>query len=200
MHKRLLQVLGLAVCLGLLPAYAYDKGGKGGGPPADKGKGKSSNEHGSKDKDKHHADNDWDDHHEGRGHEHHATASTGPSSRPQGWNEGKKTGWGDCNVPPGLAKQRGCDSHGFSHRERNVHDAQRRGFGDCAVAEDVARRRGCDTRGLSARERDAERARLAQRSTTTRATTATTSRAAKPGETRGIILQKNGPKEQVVQK
>lgn len=28
--------------------------------------------------------------------------------RPPGWSHGKKTGWGDCNLPPGLAKKRGC--------------------------------------------------------------------------------------------
>ena len=52
MHRRFLQILSLAVCLALLPASALAKGGKGGGPPADKGKGASK--HGSKHKDKHH--------------------------------------------------------------------------------------------------------------------------------------------------
>ena len=175
MHRRILQVLALAVCLGLLPAAAYATGGQGGKPPANKGKG--SSQHGSKEKDK-----DWDkdkDRGKGHGHEHQATAA-GPSGRPRGWDEGKKTGWGDCNVPPGLAKQRGCDSRGFSARERRVHDAQRRGFGECAVAEDVARQRGCDSRALSARERASERARLASRPSKPTTTGTGTRKATKP--------------------
>jgi hypothetical protein len=33
---------------------------------------------------------------------------TMPSKRPAGWDKGRKTGWGDCNVPPGQAKKAGC--------------------------------------------------------------------------------------------
>ena len=154
MRSRMLRILALAVCLGLLPAAAYAKGGKGGGPSADRGK--SSSERGSqeKDKDKHH-DDDRDDHHAGRGHGHEHEAAAGPSNRPPGWDKGNKTGWGDCNVPPGLAKQRGCDSHGLSARERAAHRNQR-----------VA----------------------------TKSATASTSKAAQPGQTRGIILQKGATK------
>jgi len=28
--------------------------------------------------------------------------------RPPGWDRGRKTGWGACGVPPGLAKKAGC--------------------------------------------------------------------------------------------
>ena len=28
--------------------------------------------------------------------------------RPHGWDRGRKTGWGYCDVPPGLAKKYGC--------------------------------------------------------------------------------------------
>jgi len=28
---------------------------------------------------------------------------------PPGWDKGKKTGWGDCNLPPGQAKKHGCE-------------------------------------------------------------------------------------------
>ena len=178
MHRRFLQILALTVCLGLLPAAALAKGGKGGGPPGDKGK--SFSEHGSKDKDKGKAaeKDKGKGQSAGRGHRGSGSATAqGPSDRPSGWDQGKKTGWGDCDVPPGLAKKRGCDSHGFSIRERRVHSAQARGFRECAVAEDVARKRGCDSRGLSTRERSAERTRLAvrQTTTTTRRTTAATS-------------------------
>ncbi|PYX59510.1 MAG: hypothetical protein DMG73_08585 [Acidobacteria bacterium] len=30
--------------------------------------------------------------------------------RPPGWSHGRKTGWGDCDVPPGQAKKHGCHS------------------------------------------------------------------------------------------
>lgn len=32
----------------------------------------------------------------------------GPAQRPAGWDKGNKTGWGDCNVPPGLEAGSGC--------------------------------------------------------------------------------------------
>ncbi len=35
---------------------------------------------------------------------------TGPTSRPPGWNEGKKTGWRGGAEPPGLAKKSGTSS------------------------------------------------------------------------------------------
>ena len=36
---------------------------------------------------------------------------------PDGWSVGKKTGWGNCDVPPGQAKKYGChpDHRGHSH-------------------------------------------------------------------------------------
>ncbi len=32
----------------------------------------------------------------------------GPERRPPGWDRGRKTGWGNCDLPPGLAKKQGC--------------------------------------------------------------------------------------------
>ncbi len=43
----------------------------------------------------------------------------GLSGRPPGWNRGRKTGWGDCDLPPGLAKKEGCHSV-RSHRRTGV--------------------------------------------------------------------------------
>lgn len=34
----------------------------------------------------------------------------GFTHRPQGWDRGRKVGWGNCDLPPGLAKKYGCDS------------------------------------------------------------------------------------------
>ena len=38
------------------------------------------------------------------------------STRPPGWNRGRKTGWGACKVPPGQATKSGCSSTFFSGR------------------------------------------------------------------------------------
>jgi hypothetical protein len=38
--------------------------------------------------------------------------------RPPGWDRGKKKGWGDCDVPPGLAKKQGC--HSFHHESHHT--------------------------------------------------------------------------------
>jgi len=42
----------------------------------------------------------------------------GNDQRPPGWDKGRKTGWGDCDVPPGQAKKMGCNSSIFTHRRR----------------------------------------------------------------------------------
>ena len=36
------------------------------------------------------------------------------SSRPPGWDRGRKTGWGGCSVPPGHAKKSGCSPKFFT--------------------------------------------------------------------------------------
>lgn len=36
------------------------------------------------------------------------TYGSGYSNRPPGWDRGRKTGWGNCDLPPGLAKKEGC--------------------------------------------------------------------------------------------
>ena len=117
MTKRSFQVLvALLVCLALTgTAYAAQgKSGKGKAKAADtevkeKGKKTSSDEvtrtKGPKT--------------QAAKKEHARTSSTaGPDNRPPGWDQGGKKGWGDCDVPPGLAKKRGCNSTGYSTRER----------------------------------------------------------------------------------
>ena len=32
---------------------------------------------------------------------------------PPGWSKGKKTGWGNCGLPPGRAKKYGCQSYRY---------------------------------------------------------------------------------------
>lgn len=37
------------------------------------------------------------------------------AGRPAGWDRGRKVGWGNCDLPPGLAKKYGCS--GFTFRD-----------------------------------------------------------------------------------
>ncbi len=52
--------------------------------------------------------------------------------RPPGWSKGRKTGWGNCDLPPGLAKKSGdCDRDDFRRHDRDRyayrrHDRDRR--------------------------------------------------------------------------
>ncbi len=48
---------------------------------------------------------DWE-YHEYRGDE-----------RPPGWSHGKKTGWGNCDLPPGQAKKYGCNRYRYEGRD-----------------------------------------------------------------------------------
>jgi hypothetical protein len=93
MTTRLLAAITLAIALGFnaSPLMAdHDKDDK--------------HEHGNK-----HADHD--DSWERRGdYEYHAYRA---DSVPPGWNHGKKTGWGDCGLPPGQAKKYGCRTYTY---------------------------------------------------------------------------------------
>ncbi len=85
MH-RCLAVFALIAVVGLAsPTARADK---------DKGKGKG-NPHASK------SDDRW----ERRDGYEYRTYDRG--ARPTGWSKGKKTGWGDCGLPPGQAKKSG---------------------------------------------------------------------------------------------
>ena len=37
-------------------------------------------------------------------------------SRPPGWSQGKKTGWGYCGMPPGQAKKYCCRTYTYENR------------------------------------------------------------------------------------
>jgi|SRR5215469_9720684 len=40
----------------------------------------------------------------------------GGAERPPGWSQGKKTGWGNCGLPPGQAKKYGCRTYTYQGR------------------------------------------------------------------------------------
>lgn len=92
-------VLGMALAV---TATAKDHGDKG------KGNGKG-NSHSAQ---KH---NDHDSGWEVRDGWEYRTYAQGQT--PPGWNKGKKTGWGNCNMPPGLAKKSGCNMYRYQNRD-----------------------------------------------------------------------------------
>lgn len=47
------------------------------------------------------------------GYEYHVYEGSG---RPSGWSQGKKTGWGNCGMPPGQAKKYGCRTYVYQGR------------------------------------------------------------------------------------
>jgi len=49
-------------------------------------------------------------------HDRSFAGTHGPQGRPPGWDHGRKTGWGNCDVPPGQAKKYGC--HNVRSRRR----------------------------------------------------------------------------------
>ncbi len=64
---------------------------------------------------KNHVDRDDDE-----GWEHHDKYDVriygAHEGRPPGWSKGKKTGWGDCGLPPGQAKKYGCRTYVYEKR------------------------------------------------------------------------------------
>ncbi len=45
--------------------------------------------------------------------------------RPPGWSHGKKTGWGDCRLPPGQAKKYGCRTYIYQGRPHYYYQDER---------------------------------------------------------------------------
>jgi len=108
--KKILVSAALVLSLMSVPAFAKGK-------PAGHGNDKhdeKSDKWKDKDKDKNHK-KDLRDH--DRDRDHGRVANNG---RPPGWDKGKKTGWGNCDVPPGQAKKEGCRGT-TSHRTVTTH-------------------------------------------------------------------------------
>ena len=73
------------------------------------------------------------DHHKQHGNPHGNKADDGWEQRegwdyrtygpqdghPPGWSKWKKTGWGNCGMPPGQAKKYGCNT--YSYQGRNYY-------------------------------------------------------------------------------
>jgi hypothetical protein len=98
MNKVLLATLALIVALGVgTPALMADHDDHGHG-----------HKHG-----KHFDDDDrgWD---RRDGYEYRMYGDR--DERPPGWSHGKKTGWGNCGLPPGQAKKYGCRTYIYEGR------------------------------------------------------------------------------------
>jgi hypothetical protein len=110
MKNRLLMFLLAFVLTATAPTVLFARQGHSGG-----------HGHGN-DRDRAH-DRD-DDHDRDRDRDHDRDNDSG---RPPGWDKGKKTGWGDCDVPPGQVKKYGCHPHStrVRHHDRDDDDRDR---------------------------------------------------------------------------
>jgi hypothetical protein len=69
-------------------------------------------DHGNKDKHgKKYDDTGWE---RRDGYEYHTYGKH--DGNPPGWSKGKKTGWGNCGLPPGQAKKYGCQTYTYQGR------------------------------------------------------------------------------------
>jgi hypothetical protein len=106
MRKHVLVLLALLAALVVgVPATIAGQGNQG-----------KSHEHGNKSA---HNDNDqgWERH---DGYEYRTYS--GPDNRPPGWSHGKKTGWGNCGMPPGQAKKYGCRTYVYQGRPNYYYE------------------------------------------------------------------------------
>ena len=99
MSKHLMTVLAVVAALSLgTPALMADHGDK-----------EHKHQHGNK---------HFDDENQGwerrDGYEYRSYGDR--DDRPPGWSRGKKTGWGNCGLPPGQAKKYGCQTYVYQGR------------------------------------------------------------------------------------
>ena len=103
MSKRLLAIVGLVAALGVSTPALADHG--------DEDKHQHGNKHDRDD------DQGWD---RRDGYEYRAYGDR--DERPPGWNRGKKTGWGNCGLPPGQAKKYGCRTYVYEGRPHYYYE------------------------------------------------------------------------------
>lgn len=103
MGRHLFAILGLAVALGLGTPLLADHGDNG-----------KKHQHGNKHSDDRQG-NDNDQGWERRGGYEYRTYGD-RDGRPPGWSRGKKSGWGNCGLPPGQAKKYGCRTYMYQGR------------------------------------------------------------------------------------
>jgi hypothetical protein len=114
MTKRRLAILTVAAALTLgAPALMADHDGdRDDGHKRGHGHGQS---HGRGNKRADRSDRDGDERGwERRGNYEYRTYER--DGRPPGWSQGRKTGWGNCGLPPGQAKKYGCYAYNYQGR------------------------------------------------------------------------------------
>jgi hypothetical protein len=109
MSRHWLAVLVLIASFGLMtPAVMADN-------DKDHGKGKS---HAKKNNDR--DDKGWE---KRDGYQYRVYGDR--DGRPEGWSRGKKTGWGNCGLPPGQAKKDGCRTYVYQGRPHYYYQDDR---------------------------------------------------------------------------
>lgn len=103
MGRRLFATLALVAALGFSTPLLADHGDKG-----------QKHQHGNKHSDDRQG-NDNDQGWERRGDYEYRTYGD-REGHPPGWSRGKKTGWGNCGLPPGQAKKYGCRTYMYQGR------------------------------------------------------------------------------------
>ena len=105
MSKPVLAILALMVALGLgTPAAMADHEDHDRDDQHEHG---NKHRHGNK-----HFDHDAGQGWERRGGYEYRTYGE-RDGRPPGWSQGRKTGWGNCGLPPGQAKKYGCRTYTY---------------------------------------------------------------------------------------
>ncbi len=103
MRTRWSAVITLFAALGLSTTTAIAAQGKGHGKA-------TGNPHAN-------ARDDRDDDGRWEHHDNYDMRTYGPNEgTPPGWSKGKKTGWGNCGLPPGQAKKYGCRTYVYQNR------------------------------------------------------------------------------------
>ena len=102
MSRLLLGVFAVVAALGLsTPALMAEHG--------DHGEKEQKHKHGNK-----HSDGDDQRWERRDGYEFRTYGDR--DGRPPGWSRGKKTGWGNCGLPPAQAKKYGCRTYVYQGR------------------------------------------------------------------------------------
>jgi hypothetical protein len=113
MTRRWIAVIMLLGGLTLSGSLMADNGkGNGkGNPHANRFDNDDRDEDRDHDRRRHHDDDRWE---RRGGYEYRVYDRR--EGMPPGWKRGKKTGWGNCGLPPGQAKKYGCQTYVYESR------------------------------------------------------------------------------------
>jgi hypothetical protein len=116
MNRRLFWTMLLTAALSTGAAAQGNSQGHGNG----KGHGKGNPHNAQRDDDNDQGRDRDDDRWERRSGWEYRSYDRGQT--PPGWSKGKKTGWGNCNMPPGQAKKYGgCNTYRYQGRDYYWH-------------------------------------------------------------------------------